>query len=304
MKDYAYSFQNQRTTKAVSQMNQQQAAELLADALVLQNELFDQGDLIPYLNMLSRMCYQNSRNLLLLMVRFPTAQCLTGYQVWRKHLPNPMSPVLRPDQKGKGIKLLVPFSDLERKAVTWCTAVHYDVSQVNTDFDSFKGPYQPFSENHLPALLSSLHFILGEFYGISVTIAEDPEDLEGFQAADTAGQIFPGYFLLRPELTLEDKVRWLTQALCQLYLQQHQIPIEYEVFLSSCAARSLFEIWGTPQLAPSCSNPALVMSVQADLRQPILDLLQRCVWTLDAQICKPYTETLTLEAAVFSESEA
>ncbi len=278
----------------------ERAQELIMDAMVLQNELFALGDLSSYLKMLARMPHQNARNLLLLMVRFPAASCLAGFRVWQNRLPDPSAPVLRPGQKGRGIELLVPFTDLSTNAISWYAVLHFDVSQVNVDYKATP-VYISTNPSHHQTLLMALRSVLGEYYSISISTAEDSEDLEMLQTAGLKGRMLPGYFLLRPNLTEEEKLHWLTTSLCRLFLQNQEISPSLENYISICAAHCLFEIWGISSLSSIAPNETLISSIPTDARLALLDLLQRCVHTIDSQVSEPYRTATSLDEEIMAE---
>jgi len=277
--------------------------ELLLDAMVLQNELFDQGDLTPYLNILSRMSYQNSRNLLLLMARFPNATYLAGFTSWQKLIPDPMARVLRPNQRGKGIELLVPFTVLNQNYITWFAVLHFDVSQININYDPPTGPYCPTASHHTTALLAALHSVAGESYHTSISVIEEQDELESLRAANLDCRMLPGFFLLRPNLSDTEKLKWLTTSLCRLYFRYNNLPEHYENYISLCACHCLLTIWGISESTRLVSNRTLVSSVPREDRQMILDQLQHCVHTVDAQISLSYEVYNRLEAELSAELE-
>ena len=283
-----------------AQNNRQRAKELILDATVLQNELFDLGDLSPFLRMLARMPYQNPRNLLLLSARNPEASALTGFRIWQRRIPDPMAPVLRSGQKGKGIELLVPFTDTAKNSITWYAALHFDVSQVNVSYKPHV-VYEPDSPSHISSLISALITVLREHHNLSIMPATDSDDINTLKAADIEGRLLNGMLLLRQDLSEEQKLNFLATTTCRLYLQYKKVPQNLENYASLCAAYALSLLWNIPNLSDLPTNPTLLSSVPKEERYPVLDLLQRCVYTIDSQVSIPYRSTLDLDAEVSAE---
>lgn len=281
--------------------NRVKAHQLLMDALVLQNELFEQGDLTPYLDLLSKLPYMNSRNLLLLTTRYPEATCLYGFRIWQNQLPDSMLPVLRYGQAGKGIDLLVPFTDLSNNALTWYAATHFDISQTNVKQTVSYTPYKPNNQNHLSFLLSSISAVLQDQYRIRIRTASSSEEQELLDESRAEGIILPDAFVLHPDLSPEDKGRWLTVSLCRLYYRNQNCEKAFENYLSLCSAYCMFKLWSLNDTSISTHNPLFVTSVANDHRMFFLDTLQNCIHTIHSQISEAYEAAASLDTEISSE---
>jgi len=287
----------QKNNQKWAEENRKLAGKLLLDVNSIRNELFNNGNLEPFLRILSKMPYQNSYNLLILMSKLPEAVCLAGFGTWHTMHNNPMLPVLKKGQKGRGVPLLVPFTDKTERAVTWYAATYFDSSQVNVNY-TVPRLFNSEQDNHISYLISSIQAILSYNFKMSVKTSEDEDDIERLKKAGAAGLMTEDSIILFPELPNEEKLRFLGITLCRLCLQSRDCEKKYENYLAICASHSLFAICQVPALSYLSPNPGLIRSVPEELRPIILSLIQSSVHTLSNMVCEHYERMVSLDKEI------
>lgn len=90
-----------------------------------------------FLNIVNKFHWYSYINNLLILYQFPQAEYLSGYDVWKKvslsEWNDPNRQILKQSQRGKGIRLIAPFTKVEgdvRSLVNFVVPV-YDINQTN-----------------------------------------------------------------------------------------------------------------------------------------------------------------------------
>lgn len=272
------------------------ASELCSMALEQADELYERGDLTPYLTVLTRLHFFNFYNLLLILRQFPSATHLGSFLNWQKQmkLREPDKKwVLKRDQVGKGIELVAPFTNRHPEgtlSLSWYSHLQFDVSQTNISrYEAPRSVYVPGS-NHIPDLLRALRSMLSEEYG--AVVLTDP----GSRIYNTG---IPGYIEdktvhCNPKNSVPVLLTWLTESLLTLSHPEQVIGERYQRLFLQMAQHCLFQIWGVEdrrmQYLPQ--NADLIRSIPMDLRPVFLDLLQRRVRHIEETIYSKYQEQL------------
>jgi len=259
--------------------NKARALELCSMALETANDLFDSGDLRPYIQVLSRLHCFNFYNILLILRQYPNATCLTTFKEWQSRMENPNQQVLKREYIGKGIETIAPFTNLQpsgTRSLTWYSVKQFDISQTNvTSFLPPKSIYEP-GQKHLVYLNSALRGVISLEFHCNVSI--DTTDREIYNAG------IPGVregteILCRANLSQSERLTWLLQNLIDLSRPEVVVGAQYKHLFHALAANCLLQIWGIQDrgLLYLHQDADLVRSVPADLRPVFLDLLQRSV---------------------------
>ena len=164
------------STKGIDQRqrlrtHEDHARELCDMALATADELFERGDLTPFLTVLVRLHFLNFYNLLLILRQYPSATHLGSFKNWEK-LMKRRDPgtkwILKKDQVGKGIELVAPFTNFHPEgtySLSWHCLRQFDVSQTNIHhYEPPKSVYAP-GPGHIRRLIRALRGTLTEEYG-------------------------------------------------------------------------------------------------------------------------------------------
>lgn len=270
------------------QDRRQHAQELIDMAKADADALFDQGDLTPYLDILSRFHNYNYYNLLLILRQYPQATCLAPFSVWLAMVgQNKMA--LRDEWIGRGIELVAPHSTLNREKglfLSWFPAKQFDISQTwVTDFKVPESPYHG-DRNLLRNLCYAIRGALAREYQVTLV----PERRVAMQSMEIT---LPGRILengrivtMRSDLSPEYSLLWLTEALILSTDPCNVLNKEYLRLFITLAQNCLFRIWGLADSDPFRlrSNPDILYEMPSDTRYNLLDLLQCRVRYLDESI--------------------
>lgn len=289
------------TTKGIDHQqrlkeHEERASELCRMALEQANELFERGDLTPYLTVLSRLHFFNLYNLLLILRQFPSATHLGSFLNWQKQmkLREPDKKwVLKRDQIGKGIELVAPYTNRHPEgtlSLSWYAHLQFDVSQTN--ISHYEAPQNVYTSgpNHITDLIRALRSMLSEEYGAAVL-------------TDPGSRIYnvgiPGYIEGRtvhcnPKNSALELLMWLTESLLTLSHPEQVIGERYLRLFLQMAQNCLLQIWGISdqRMLYLPQNADLIHSIPLDLRPVFLDLLQRRVRHIEETIYSKYQEHL------------
>ena len=270
--------------------NKARAQELCSMALETANELFDTGDLSPYLSVLSRLHWYNYFNLLLILRQYPTATHLAAYNTWKEMIP-PGEWILKQEHKGKGIELIAPWTNLQpqgTRSLSWYSFKQFDVAQTNVkNFVPEKGIYLE-GPPHVFQMCESLRRVLDDEH--EIVVLRDQMQSQ----PDLPGYIKDKRLYIRPGLTDAEQIQLLSEHLIR---QTNPETVTGERHLRTfllMAQHCLLQIWGIPG-PPLIQNRDLIRSTPADLRPAFLDLMQRTVRHIEESAHSKYMEILQAE---------
>lgn len=268
------------------QKMKERAQELYSKALDKSNELFDSGDLSPYLSTLVHLHKYNYYNLLLILLQYPTATNLKNFNEWRKMIPNSNDWVLK---KGvKGIELIAPFTDIQQNGVrslSWFAINQFDITQTNipnlnpTPSIYFSGV------QHKKTLIRALRSLLRNNFGATIFMDLYPQELYGF-----AGQIKGSEIHCHNNLSDNDFLLWFSECLLIFLHPEKEIGERYTRMFIQMAQHCLFRIWEITdsQLLFLPDNKEIIQNIPFELRTVFLNLLQCCVRNIVEGTCCYY----------------
>lgn len=273
--------------------NKARSLELCSMALETANELFDRGDLSPYLTILSRLHWYNFYNLLLILRQYPQATHLSSFKEWQGRMSDPQQQVLKREYIGKGIELVAPFTNLQphgTRSLSWYCVKQFDISQTNVKgYEPPKSIYLA-GEKHTRELIRSLTGILRGEYGKIVFYDQASEPYRSGNAGYTEGDKIH----CRPGLSESEQLLWLSENVISLSSPDRVTGERYRRMFLQMAQHCLLRMWGIEdrQLLYLSQDKDLIRSVSADLRPVFLDLLQRRVRHIEESVHCKYQEHL------------
>lgn len=278
-------------------------------ALATADELFERGDLTPFLTVLVRLHFLNFYNLLLILRQYPSATHLGSFKNWEK-LMKRRDPgtkwILKKDQVGKGIELVAPFTNFHPEgtySLSWHCLRQFDVSQTNIHhYEPPKSVYAP-GPGHIRRLIRALRGTLTEDYGVTVLTAP----FSGIGHSGSPGYIEGNTIHCNPVCLEPDLMMWLTESFLTLTYPEQVIGEKHKSLFLQTAQHCLYRIWALedPHMLFLPSDPDLIRSVPTDLRPVFLDLLQRRVRHMEEAIYSKYQEELQeREAEAFKQAQS
>ena len=258
------------------------AQQLLAELDILIEKLFSERNLSDFLQLLSRMPYFSYYNLLIIYNRYPKATCLAGFVTWRRIITEQTGDtkpkVLNSKGVNGGIDLLAPFTnDLGNGnyELTWYSVLLFDIEQTNAKDYQSDSPVFILDKNHLRFLLDSVSDILVSVFKHRVVYEPHNPSLI---SSGILGRMHEHTVSVRKDLNDEDTLRWLTESLIELYLNDKaHISAQSRKILSQCIHFCLYEIWGL-------ENPNLLSNISSIIpkseRKVFLDTLQQSVFDI------------------------
>lgn len=277
--------------KIRSLANKAHAQDLCVQAMEQANELFDSGDLNPYLLVLSRLHWYNFYNLLLILRQYPSATHLAAFRVWKDRIGDPGKWVLKKEFVGKGIELVAPATSpypRGTRSLYWDCLRQFDISQ--THVQGYEAPRSVYlsGESHIQVLVLALQDILrGEYHMTVLTTGSE-------FSSGNAGYIEGNMIYCRPDSPGSELLLWLSEGLLSLTHPEKVIGERFLRMFLRMAQHCLFRIWGFEerQLLYLPQDKELICSVPADLRPIFLDLLQRRVRNVEESVYSKYQEHL------------
>ena len=250
----------------------------------ISNQLFADGDLTGYLNLMCQMPYYHFLNLLLIYEKCPTAVCLASQKIWRSLLPSDTSNVIKPEQVQNSISLLTPFiNNLENKLL-WYSIKVYDISQtyVKSLVPTNKVYIQDLQ--HLDLLIESVGDTLSNHYDIRVLVKANSSvcRLTFFDRSVSSKTIDLDH------ITDELKLYWLTENLCEQFIQKKQLMLDSSGLLIQTLCTCLFKIWGiTHHSLPTIPKGSYCVIAPQE-QYAFLNILQHSLYEINQQISSAY----------------
>lgn len=280
------------------------AQDLCVQALETANELFDNGDLSPYLTLLSRLHWYNFYNLLLILKQYPSATHLSSFQAWQARIGDRTKRVLKRDQFGKGIELVAaatnPYPQGTRSLYWYCMK-QFDITQTTVQgYEPPKSIYL-FGTNHTHELLRALRSVLRGDYGITVSTDLAAAPIR----SGNAGYLEHNTLHCRPDLPDTEALLWLSESILSLTPPATVIGERYQRMFLRMAQHCLLRIWGFEDrnLLYLPQDKELISSMPTHLRPVFLDLLQRRVRSIEEAVYRRYqAQLLEREEEVHSQA--
>ncbi len=292
---------NERIQKSLT--NRAHAQDLCVQALETANELFDNGDLSPFLSILSRLHWYNFYNLLLILKQYPSATHLSSFQAWQNRIGDRNKRVLKRDQFGKGIELVAaatyPYPQGTR-SLYWDCLKQFDITQ--TTIQGYKPSQSIYLSgvHHTRELIKALRNVLRGDYDMAVLTDQSTTSYR----SGNAGYMEGNTVHCRPDLSDTELVLWLSESLLSLGHPTVVTGEKYHRMFLRMSQHCLLRIWGfeDPRLLYLPQDKELISSMPTHLRPVFLDLLQRRVRHIEEVIYRRYqAQLLDREEEVHSE---
>ena len=250
------------------------------------DKLFSQNDITNFLRLLSRFPYYNYINLLIILNDRPDATFLAMYSNWKTAIvsTNNVSKILKPGEYKKPVDLVVPFTDTkgDRHELTWYSVMVFDVRQTNTiDFKSPKNVYVMDGRHHM-LIQDAVTAVISSKYSHRVIF--DP-DTQYLQNCGLSGRMTANTVTIRRDLNDNKALLWLSEALCELSLQDAKLSSQCRRLLIQCAQFCLYGIWEIPHPGIVSGSHAIIPLNEQAL---FLDALQKTVFWLNQSVAGFY----------------
>lgn len=268
---------------------QDKAPALRASAKAAAADMFASGDLSEFLDILSRLPGYDACNLLLILQQYPKSSCLAGYKVWERLLADPKAKILKPEWWGKGIDLIVPFTEQRDKhdlRLTWFAVKQFDIAQTNVTYSLPPSVYVMDGE-HMKMLIEGACRALRREYHLTVhhTTAE-----AGMSNATLPGFLTDKIVYLYDEAKPPAKLAWLVDSLCTLQGGPSPLPPACHDIFFLCVRNALWRTWGLDRPPSLASYRSRIRNMSDDIQMDFLDLLQRSFRAIEESIAAGYAE--------------
>lgn len=223
---------------------QEKAQRLLAHAEEISQTVFSSPDnFTSFLNLTARIHHYDAYNLLLIWERCQSASYLAGYKIWERKMP-PGAQILKKEYMGKGIEIVAPFTDGSRdnSHLVWYSVSVFDISQT-----MYKGSLSSFDPayihdtQHEDFLLDAIKMVLGSQFNRSVIIKPPSQPM---QELGLPGEIQNESVIVRDDLSIEELLQWLTEAMVQLAIENAVFTPPVSQLMRDSVRYCLFCIWG------------------------------------------------------------
>lgn len=249
------------------------AQTLCKTALESAQTLFQNGDLRPYLDLLSRLHAYNFYNLLLILQQYPEASCLATFQEWKKQGGEPNKQVLKNEHKGNGIELIAPFTEPPRnkkRVLFWYSVKQFDLSQTLVSYDVPKSIYDTERQN-AEYIEQALRQVLSqEHHCVFLNAPKDQmlEDL-GSPGFRTEKDIY-----CNTAVSSVDRILWFLEILLDFSDLEHMIGSQYSQQFTAWVTYCLLRIWRLSEHYYLHQDADLIRSIPKNQHRMILDQLQ------------------------------
>jgi len=249
------------------------AQKLQRRALDYGNQLFQNGDLDPYVGVLSRLHAYNFYNLLLILQQYPEASCLAAFQEWKKQCSEPNMQVLKKEQIGKGIELIAPFTEPPRnvnRALFWVGVKQFDVSQTHICYECPQSIYgtdtqcRRYLEGALRSVLSQKN------YCVVKRKTNDFTSLDDYSSGFRRGK----NIICNPDSSLADQIIWLLRNLIEISEPERIVGPQYKDLFVSLVISCLLRIWNMTEHDYLVQDSELIRSIPKNMQPLFLDQLQ------------------------------
>lgn len=263
------------------------APELRASAQEATKEMFATGDISEYLDILSRLSCYDAYNLVLILQQYPKAKFLAAYPVWKRLIGNPSQRILKPEWVGKGIDLVIPFTDAQNgeDKLIWFAARQFDVSQTNVKYELPQSVYIN-DDLHLGLLVKCLCETISMEYHRSVYhIGADAE----MKAAGLPGNLSESTVSIRDDMKPEKKLDWLIDCLCVLEGSESNFPGEYKDLFRQSIKYTFWKAWNLPHPPSLYAYKRSICDVDEGRQMEFLDCIRRTFRSLEESVSMAYS---------------
>lgn len=266
------------------------APELRARAREAAKEMFASGDISEFLNILSRFNNYDAYNLILILLQYPKARVLAVYNFWKRLIDNPTAKILKPEWVGKGIDLVIPFteiSELNEHKLIWFATRQFDISQTNAVFEAPQSAYI-YDALHSEILVKSLcETIIMEYHRSVFHIGSDA----AMKAAGMPGKLSDNTVSIRDDLKPVAKLDWLIDCLCVLQGGEDNIPLEYKELFRQCLKYAFWKKWSLMPLPSLYAYKKTIQEMEDVLQMEFFDQVIRTFRSLDESIQAAYVSS-------------
>ena len=266
-----------------------QGEALRKSAVRIADALFQSGDLMGYMRLLSRFPYFHVHNLLLILQQYPNATALKGLKEWSRIYKGTFWKVLQPEWEGKGIDLIAPFTDCiarEEYELKWYSIKVFDISQTKIDQKVYDLEYNAEIIQDVADVVRAVTAVISLGYNLSVSHTPSDAELKKF---DLPGSMDDQVILVRDDIKPIQQLSWLLECLIQLKTKemaaeltppQTGLLIEYIQF---CVLSS----WKLEESKGVHQNPVILSEIPKEKQISFLDIVQKTtLFILDAVDCE------------------
>lgn len=267
---------------------QDKAPILRASAKAAAAEMFKSGDLSDFLEIMSRLHGYDACNLLLILQQYPKATFLAGYKVWENLLGNAKAKVLKPEWWGKGIDLVVPFTEQRDKKdlrLTWFAVKQFDIGQTNVKSYEIPASVYVLDELHEKNLIEGACNALRSEYHLSVSYPNVEAEADVLKSP---GHLTDKIVFLHRNFSDRARLQWLIECLCTLQGGVSALPPACHELFFLCVRRALWQTWSLEKPPILYSQRQKIRNMSDDLQMDFLDILQRTYRSIEESIAAGY----------------
>lgn len=277
-----------------TQDQKKKAMELIESANRISEEMFENGNITPYMDVLSRLDQYDYLNLLLICRQYPDAACLASFKQWAAMLPYGVD-VLRPEWRGKGLDLLVPFTDFSsgKAELLWFAIKQFDISMTYVMRNTHKEAPCSVAGESCRYLKGAFRHLLSAFFSMSIIYEEK-------STKSAPSQIGENTLKISECLPDSNQVYLLIEYFIRLCFREKKLDpalTPYAQLLISCVAYCLFILWHLPLYFAPIPNRSRIQQIPAEHQMLFLAALQRAVRYLDENISSTYSVTSSADSS-------
>lgn len=263
------------------------ATQLRTSARAAAKELFASGDLRQYLKLLPHMHHYDAYNIMLILQQFPRATCLAGYNTWKRYLPSNKRLVLKPEWQGKGIDLVIPFTDIisyHEQRLIWYAVKQFDITQTNAEYSPTPTVYVS-DEIHMRFLLESSCSILETHYDCRVHHSACDSALK---ASGLIGRFEDKQVSLRGDASLTSQLQWLVDCLSALHGEAEKLPPACRGLHHRCVLYALWNTWALDRPPSLYGYRKAIQSISDEIQIPLLESIRNTFRALEGYFTSAY----------------
>ncbi len=264
------------------------APELRASAQDAAKDMFAAGDISEFLDILSRLNNYDAYNLMLILQQYPKAKFLAGYNIWKRLIGNPALKILKPEWVGKGIDLVIPFTEAQNYStpkLIWFATRQFDISQTYVKYELPQSVYV-IDEIHSDLLVKSLCETISTEY--HRTVCHKGADAV-MKAAGLPGKLSETTVTIRDDMNSFGKLDWLIDCLCILQGSEENFPEEYKELFCQCIKYTFWKTWSLEPVPSLYSYKKAIQAVKEELQMEFLDNIRRTFRSLEESVAKAYS---------------
>jgi len=265
------------------------APQLRSSARAAAKEMFASGDLREYLKILKHMHTYDAYNIMLILQQYPRATCLAGYKIWQRMLSDPKKLVLKPEWRGKGIDLVIPFTDIityKEQHLIWYAVKQFDISQTNAAYTPTPSVYIS-DDAHMQLLIKSVCHVIETIYSCNIYhSACDP----AMKASGLIGRFTEQQILIRDDAAFPSQLQWLADCLCTLHGAAENLPSACRPIHHQCVIYALWNAWSLDRPPSLYAYRNRIRTISDDVQMPLLEAIRNAFRTLEGFIASTYLQ--------------